>query len=154
MVLTMQGAVPQPELALPPELLNRASLAGNEYAWRIEDIPAVIEAARRAGLINIGGQLQFRLPDGGTCECYAVEVDTYQSVSDELPWEERVTLTADAALRDFEMLKARCDLLAEGRRNFPSYFADLVKVGRDPADYVWFVWYLISRPATDDREPQ
>jgi hypothetical protein len=133
MVLTAQGAAPQPELTLPPELLNRASLRANEYAWRIEDIPAVIEAARRADLVSIGGQLQFRLPDGGTCECYAVEVDTYQSVD--------------------EMLKARCDFIAEGRRDFPLYFAELIEAGRDPADYMCFVWYVIGRPAIDSHEP-
>ena len=56
------------ELRLPHDLLQRASLRGSEYAWPIEDIPKVIEAARQANLASIGGQLQFRLPDGGTCE--------------------------------------------------------------------------------------
>jgi hypothetical protein len=91
-----------PELAWPPEVLQGASLAGNEYEWRVKDIPDVIEAARLSNLISIGGQLQFRLPDGGTCECYWVEVDTYKSVDKALPWQERVTRTAEVALRDFQ----------------------------------------------------
>ena len=82
------------EGALPPVLLGRASLVGNEYAWRVDDIPNVIEAARAANLVSIGGQLQFRLPDGGTCECYWVQVDTYQSVDRALPWKVRVERTA------------------------------------------------------------
>jgi hypothetical protein len=143
----MKAPVLTPELALPPELLIRASLRGNEYAWRIEDIPAVIEAARRASLVSLGGQLQFRLPDGGICECYAVEVNADdRSVDEDLPWDERVSRTADAALRDFELLKVRCDFLAEGWRDFPSYFAELVEAGRDPADYMCFVWYVTGRP--------
>jgi hypothetical protein len=43
--------------ALPPDLLARALLAGNEYAWPLADIPAVIEAARAANLVSVGGQL-------------------------------------------------------------------------------------------------
>ena len=62
------------EQALPSKLVGRASLRGREHAWSLDDIPNVIEAAREAQLISIGGQLQFRLPDGGTCECYWIEV--------------------------------------------------------------------------------
>ena len=89
------------ERRLPKELLERASLRGKEYAWRIADIPEVIEAARRAGLVNVGGQLQFRFPDGKTRECYWVEVDTYRSVPQALLWDVRVAQTADVALADF-----------------------------------------------------
>jgi hypothetical protein len=105
------------EHALPPEILERGSCAWGEYAWRIEDIPDVIEAARRSNLISIGGQLQFRLPDG-TAECYWVEVDTYKSVYEALPWEERVSRTAEVALRDFEVLRKGVDFIAEGRVAF------------------------------------
>ena len=35
------------EQALPPDILQRASLAGGEYAWRIQDISDVIAAARK-----------------------------------------------------------------------------------------------------------
>ena len=92
------------ESRLPLDVLQRASLRGNEYAWPIEDIPKVIEAARQANLASIGGQLQFRLPDGGTCECYWIEVDTYKSVPASLPWQERINQTAAVALADFSRL--------------------------------------------------
>jgi hypothetical protein len=97
------------ELRLPHDVLQRASLRGNEYAWPIEDIPKVIEAARQANLASIGGQLQFRLPDGGTCECHWVEVDTYTSVPASLPWRERVNQTATVALADFSRLISQFD---------------------------------------------
>jgi hypothetical protein len=97
----MTEARGSPELRLPHQILRRASLRGNEYAWPIEDICKVIEAAHQANLASIGRQLQFRLPDGGTCECYWVEVDTYKSVSASVPWQERVEQTAAVALADF-----------------------------------------------------
>lgn len=132
------------ETTLPPDLFARASLAGNEYAWPIADIPTVIEAARVANLVSIGGQLQFRLPNGGTCECYWVEVDTYKSVDKALPWKERVLGTAVAAKADFFALQERFDFMAEGRKAFPAYLDSLLADGRDPADGMWFVWYLLS----------
>ena len=65
---------------LPDEILKRASLRGKEYAWPLDDIPHVIRACEAADLVNVGGQLQFRIPDGGTCECHWVEVDTMKQV--------------------------------------------------------------------------
>jgi hypothetical protein len=80
------------EARLPAEILAKASLRGNEYARRVDDIPLVIAATQAMGLVNIGGQLQFRGPDF-TCECYWVQVDTYQAVAREPPFETRVHLT-------------------------------------------------------------
>ena len=138
----MEDAVP--EDALPPDILQRGSRRGGEYAWRIQDIPDVIEAARAANLISTGGQLQFRLLGGGTCECYWVEVDTYKSVDKTLPWAERVSHTAKVALRDFEALKERYDFIAEGQAGFADYLDALVVTGRDPADFMCFVWNVLS----------
>jgi hypothetical protein len=129
---------------LPREILDRASRRGKEYAWRVADIPAVIEAARNAGLVSIGGQLQFRLPDGGTCECYWVEVDTYKSVSKALPWSERVNQTADAALADFARLSSQYDFLEEGRRAFGAHLKEIEERGESPAEAMCFVWYLLD----------
>jgi hypothetical protein len=132
----------QPELYLPHELLQRAALSGEEYAWRIADVPSVIAAARDAGLISIGGQLQFLLPDIGTCECYWVEVDTYKSVPMALPWMERVERTANTALSDFAELSSRFDFLAEGKRSFAEPFKKIELQGADPAQFMWFAWYV------------
>jgi hypothetical protein len=130
------------EHLLPKALIERASLRGNEYAWRSDDIPAVIEAARNANLINIGGQLQFRLPDGGTCECYWVDVDTFKSVPENLDWSDRVDRTAMAASADFAQLKAKYDFLDEGMRNFERRLKEFSKNGGDLNDAIWFVWYV------------
>lgn len=131
----------RPENKLPPEQLRRASLEGDEYAWRIIDIPSVIEAARLANLVNIGGQLQFRAP-GATCECYWVEVDTYQSVSMSLPRAQLVAETARVAQAEFAKLLTQFDFFEEGRKTFPAVFAKLSEAGYDPREAMCFVWYL------------
>ena len=129
---------------LPPDLLARASLRGNEYAWPIDDIPRVIEAARQAGLVNIGGQLQFRLPDGGTCECYWVCVDTYRTVSKHLPWQVRVEQTAVAALKEFSRLPSEFDFIAEGQRGFAEHLEKFEYQGRTAREAMCFVWYVAA----------
>ncbi len=139
---------------LPAELLSRASLRGNEYAWRIEDIPEVIGAARDANLVSVGGQLQFRLPDGGTCECYWVEVDTYKSVPKSLPWNERVTRAAEAAARDFSALLASVDFLAAGREGFAEHLESFATSGGDPRTAMCFVWYALSEDEAKNKNLQ
>ena len=129
------------ESRLPAQTLAKGSLRGGEYAWRVEDIPAVIDAAREAGLVNIGGQLQFRGPEF-TCECYWVEVDTYKGVPSDLPFKVRVDRTAEAASGAFDTLSREVDLLAEGRNAFPnvlgSYDDETLR------DLMWFGWYVSS----------
>ncbi|HEX4737640.1 MAG TPA: hypothetical protein VH331_08770 [Allosphingosinicella sp.] len=138
-----------PETKLPARLLERATLRGNEWAWPIGDIPEVIEAARQADLISIGGQLQLRLPAGATCECYWVEVDTFQSVPPGLPWSERVEKTATAAQSQFQDLQQRYNFRAEGRSAFPEQFEELEASGVDPASALCFVWYVEERDTVE-----
>ena len=132
-----------PEMLLPDTLRSAACRSGNEWGWPPETIPLVIDAAETLGLLNVGGQLQFLMPQG-TCECYWVDVDTYKSVDKRLPWTERVNRTAEAALRDFEALPKRYDFIAEGRVACASYLDGLVAQGRDPADSMCFVWYVLN----------
>lgn len=130
-----------PEECLPQDVISKATRRGNEYAWPIDEIPSVIEAARHAGLINIGGQLQFRAPEG-TCECYWVEVDTYKSVPSSLPYEERVAKTAIVALRDFNRLREEVDFVAEGRSAFEDVLGRYEVQGGALSDIMCFVWYV------------
>jgi hypothetical protein len=49
---------------LPKQLLEKAHISPDgEYAWRKEDIPVVLEAARSIGLAPVGGQPQFIIPE-------------------------------------------------------------------------------------------
>lgn len=126
---------------LPNHILERASLRGNEAAWRIDDIPLVIEAARAANLLNFGGQLQFRVPEG-TCECYWVSV--CPEVLRNRPWNEMVRHAADESQRLFDELKGRFDFLAEGLNSFAPHLDALKAQGGNPADYMCFVWDALS----------
>ena len=138
------------ELRLPRHLIERASKDG-EFAWSIDDVPAVIEAARDANLASIGGQLQFRFP-GATCECYWVEVDTYKSVPSWASWQERVDRTAAVARAEFALLLRKFNFLAEGRNSFPEVFAETERRGQDPARAMWFVWYHQAEKESDVTE--
>lgn len=143
----MKTAMSDDMTTLPEAILAKASLDGNEYAWRISDIPAVIEAVRQLNMINIGGQLQFRIPaeyGSSICECYWVEVDTYKSVAETLPWSERVQKTAEVALKDFLDLQVKYDFLAEGRSEFGKHLKKVHELGGNAEDLMCFVWYACS----------
>lgn len=138
------------ETLLPKELIARASLRGREYAWPISDIPKVIEAARSCGLVSIGGQLQFRFPDGPTCECYWVEVDTYKAMPAGIAsWSDRVALSAEAAKATFEKLLETYDFVEEGRKAFAQAFSDFEKSSQDASGAMCFVWYLKAESDED-----
>lgn len=57
------------EKFLPNEILQKAIVSGNEYGWKRTDFKNVLEKAVENGLGIIGGQVQFKFPDG-TCELY------------------------------------------------------------------------------------
>lgn len=61
--------------SLPPDVVNGASLRGNEYGWRIHDFLGALSAAKSRGLACLGGQFQFRLRDG-TYEMYWLNADS------------------------------------------------------------------------------
>jgi hypothetical protein len=71
-----------------------------------------------------------------------------------LPWQERVTRTAEVALRDFQALQSRVDFIAEGRVSFARQLDALVAQGRDPADSMYFVWYVMSEADAKARDLQ
>ncbi|WP_210171107.1 hypothetical protein [Rhizobium sp. Root483D2] len=130
------------ELHLPKETLRLSTKRGNEYAWRVHDIPHVIDAAQKADLVNIGGQLQFWLPDGGICECYWIEVDTSAALSKPSSWQEKVVLSASIALDQFSALLSDYDFAAEGVRAFPTHLATLSGQRRELESLMHFAWYL------------
>jgi len=134
----------EPEKLLPSEIVDRASLRGNEYAWPVDDIPAVIDATEAANLVSVGGQLQFRLPDGSTCECYWVDVDALSELPEDLSWQERVRLAASTARRQFDDVRQRYDFANEGRDAFGKILSDFEAKGGSIRDAMCFVWYVDS----------
>jgi hypothetical protein len=134
------------EAFLPQDLLDRGTKRGSEWAWPIADIPAVIDASRRANMVNVGGQLQFRIPNGGTCELYWIEVDALKLVLPTLPWQARVEQTAALALHQFQDLPREFDFLAEGQSAFGQYLVEKRASGTDPHNAMCFVWYFEAAP--------
>lgn len=130
-----------PEMLLPEALRSAACRSGNEWGWQPETIPLVIDEAKKLGLLNIGGQLQFLMPEG-TCECYWVEVNALVGEPDGLTWAERVARSATAARCQMVDIGLRYDFIEEGRKAFASTFAAHEATGGNVRDHMWFIWYL------------
>lgn len=135
-----------PISALPADIASAANLQGNEYGWPPQMIPEVIEAARKARLLNLGGQLQFRAPEGA-CECYWVNADDGFGVDQSLPWPERVERTAKVSLERFTELQSSVDFIAEGVKGF-TVLKTLQGKGMDIGKFACFVWYLESNESS------
>ncbi len=130
-----------PEMRLPETIRAIASRSASEWGWRPDAIPQVIDAAEKAGLLNIGGQLQFRLPDA-TCEYYWIEVDAVAQEPEGLRWAERVARAATVARQQFADIGNGHEFLAEGRNAFPAVCRAYEASGGDLGDRLWFIWYL------------
>jgi hypothetical protein len=130
-----------PEMLLPADLHAAACRSGNEWGWTPDLIPRVINEAEKLDLLSVGGQLQFLLP-AGTCECYWVSVDPLNDEPDGLSWRQRVKLAAERSREQFAALRASVDFLAEGRKAFGHHLSGFEAAGGDPADRMYFIWYL------------
>lgn len=129
------------ENRLPADILAKADFRHNEYAWRVDDLPAVIAAAKDLNLLNLGGQLQLRTAEA-IGEVYWVAVDPCQNVPEDLPWDVRVRMAADFSLRDLAEIQAEFDFLQELRDAFPEPVAKLLEAGGKLEDALWFAWYV------------
>jgi hypothetical protein len=146
--------VPHSASNLPTELLGRLvySTPGGEYAWRVQDIPEVIEAARRASLINLDGTLQFYLPDESICECYWVDVGGSDDASSDLTWQEKVEWSAEMCRRRFDEITNTIDLVAAGRDEFGGPLKELADSGTDIAQFMCFVWNVCDQAEYEELE--
>ncbi len=68
------------ETYLPREVLEQALQRGNQFLWHPSYIPTLIEEARKANLVNMGGQLQIVCPNGQVMELYWIGAETYTDV--------------------------------------------------------------------------
>ena len=71
------------EKYLPAEISQKAILSGQEYGWKRTDFKEVVDKAVEVGLGIIGGQVQFKLPDG-TCELDWHKYDTTERKSEKI----------------------------------------------------------------------
>ena len=136
--------MPLPEQLLPARILAKASLCGNEYAWRIDDVEDTIRAAHSSNLATIGGQIQFRLPDG-TCELYWLAADSSRRRDDE-DWSSFVSRSANEVIEKFRSLQAKFNFVAEGVKEF-TFLSEKHKQGFVLADYLYFILYFEAETA-------
>jgi len=125
---------------LPPYLLAHMVEHGGETVFPYRAIPAVIEASRAAGLINLGGNLMLLSPR--VWESPAMQVNTASEKFHGLPLQERIDQAAAIALDQFLDLGSEAGLLQEaaigtGRPQ--------VAEGADAWRQLTFGW-LVSRP--------
>ena len=127
---------------LPIDIRERASVDGNEYAWRMEDVKAAILAAKPLSLATLGGQTQYRLPQG-TYEMYWLNFDPPEKKTIET-WDEYVVRSADDAIQMFETMCNSTCFEQEGVLNIQSV-RDAVNNGRmDLSQYLCFVVYFVT----------
>ena len=100
------------EKYLPTEILQKAIVSGQEYGWKRTDFREVVDKAVEVGLAIIGGQVQFRLPDG-TCELYWHKYDTTERKPGE-KWENYCQRSKNECLSQFEKLPTNSELIREG----------------------------------------
>ncbi|QFU08606.1 hypothetical protein PARPLA_03202 [Rhodobacteraceae bacterium THAF1] len=132
----------------PYDLMQRASLRGRDYAWPQSDIPRVIRHVQDVDGLNLGGHLQFRLPNGPTCEVDEIRVDT-ASTLDRAAVKDRSRLSAEAALRQFHALSRQFDFVVQGRAAHGPTFDKLGATDADLKQAMCFAWY--ARDAKDKR---
>jgi len=130
------------EETLPKVLISKASITpGGEYAWKMDDIPKVIEAARIAGLANLGGQPQFQGPIG-TAEPYWLNFDPSDRNAKE-NWQQYVNRAAAETLEAFKRLCKETDFDEEGVKNL-KHIKEAKEKGLNVTEHLWFVLYFES----------
>jgi hypothetical protein len=123
---------------LPLCLLRRASeWPDGEPGWRREDVPAVIEAARMAGMVNLGGQPQFRLR--GPIELHWLNYDPSPRHQGEA-WASYVERSANETLTAFERMLRETDFVREAFAW--SLTRAAAEAGVDPLEHLWFLLYF------------
>ena len=127
------------EKLLPPNVLSKATLRGKEYAWPTDSVEEAIEAARKCGLANIGGEVQFRIPNG-TCELYWMGFDSESQAEGET-WRAYVDRSADEVLNRVRQLRSQDDFVNEGVQTF-KVLEKMHKEGVDLHQYLCFVLYF------------
>ena len=120
---------------LPPDISQGATLRGNEYGWSVSAFPDALANARAHGYACLGGQFQFRLEDGGTCEMYWLEADSKERSHGE-SWVEYCHRSCSEVLKRFQHLASVTDFKKEAS-SWP-----LVQI--DPTKSLVFVAYFVT----------
>lgn len=128
------------EELLPQTVLSKASLRGKEYAWRKDDVEEAILAARQQNLATLGGEVQFRIPNG-TCELYWLNFDPADKSDSEI-WQDYVVQSAHECITNFNDLCMTTDFVKLGKENF-EVLRNMSET-EDIGIYLCFVLYFVT----------
>jgi hypothetical protein len=127
------------EKYLPNEILQKAIVSGKEYGWKRTDFKEVVDKAVEIGLGIIGGQVQFKFPDG-TCELYWHKYDTTERKSGKR-WNEYCQRTKEECLSQFERLPTDSELIKDGIESF-KFLREKSKTDILLDNYLIFILYF------------
>jgi hypothetical protein len=116
------------------ELVEGATLLGNEYGWSISAFPNSLSFATVRGYACLGGQFQFRIDDGSICEMYWLEADSNERTDVET-WAEYSRRSCAEVLQKFQRLVTETDFGKEAARR---------PVQIDPTRNLVFVAYFVG----------
>jgi hypothetical protein len=119
--------------SLPAEITKGASLRGNEYGWPISAFPEALAKAKSLGFACIGGQFQFRLPDG-IYEIYWLSADAGERRDGEL-WSDFSNRSCAEVLSKFGDLISKTDFIKE---------ASTLRLDQSALDNLVFIAYFES----------
>jgi len=131
-------------MELPDTMTRGASLEGSEYGWRVDDFPRVLADAAQRGLACVGGQFQFRLPEGATCEMYWLCADASPRRQDET-WSDYVSRCRAEVEQTFRRLCDETDFRREAVTGF-DFLRAKCDAGFDPLPHLYFVAYFDHEP--------
>jgi hypothetical protein len=120
---------------LPPDILKGATLRGKEYGWTVSSFPDALVGAEANGYACLGGQFQFRLDDGTTCEMYWLDANSKERAHAE-SWAEYCQRSCLEVLNRFRHLTSATDFSKEAS-SWPS-------ARIDPIRSLVFVAYFVT----------
>jgi hypothetical protein len=129
-----------PRFTLPAELIEGASVSGNEYGWPPEQFPHAVLLAESLGYACIGGQFQFQAPVG-TCEMYWLNADSTERLVDE-SWSAYCARSRSEVMEKFQQIIAKTDFMHEARQW--SVLESEIERGFDVIQTLFFVAYFVS----------
>lgn len=133
---------------LPPDVLEGATLRGNEYGWNVSSFPHAVARAEANAYACLGGQFQFRLEDGSTCEMYWLNADSGERATGE-SWPNYVHRSCSEVLDAFQRLLPDTDFRKEA-----SNWAVQINPERDLVFVAYFITENEWASLSDRRSPQ
>ena len=127
---------------LPAELVQDASLCGEEYGWEVARFPAALTVAERCGRACLGGQFQFRF-DEGIYEMYWLSADPAERLAGE-QWEEYVHRSCTEVAREFDRVVGTTDFSKILRELPPDLQEKVRAAGFDFTRALVFVAYFVT----------